>query len=74
MVNSFTLPTEKDADARDRVEFEFFALTLTALHAASERFTNKPQVNTSGGDEAVILGWFCGVIHSSYRAPHLLYN
>lgn len=51
MVNSFTLPTEKDADARDRVEFEFFALTLTALHAASERFTNKPQVNTSGGDK-----------------------
>lgn len=73
-MNSFTLPIKKDVDARDRVELEFFALNVTALHAASESFTNKPQVNTSGGDKAVILGWFCGIIHSSYRALHLLYN
>lgn len=74
MVNSFTLPIKKGADARDRVELEFFAMNLTALHAVSECLTNKPQVNTSGGDKAVILGCFCGIIHSSYRALHLLYN
>lgn len=73
-MNSFTLPIKKDADARDRAELEFFALNLTALHAASECLTNKPQVNTSGGDKAVILGWFSGIIHLSYRAMHLLYN
>lgn len=74
MVNSFTLPIKKGADARDRVELEFFAMNLTALHTVSECLTNKPQVNTSGGDKAVILGCFCGIIHSSYRALHLLYN
>lgn len=74
MVNSLTLPIKKDADARDRVELEFFDLNLTALHAASESFTNKPQVNTSAGDKAVILGWFCGIVHFSYRALHLLCN
>lgn len=73
-MNSFAPPIKKDADARDGVELEFFALNLTALHAASECLTNKPQVNTSGGDKAVILGWFCGVTHLSYRALHLLYN
>lgn len=62
-MNSFTLPIKKDADARDRVELEFFALNLTALHAVSECLTNKPQVNISGGDKAVILGCFYGVIH-----------
>ena len=54
MVNSFTLLIKKNADAR--VELKFVALNLTALHAVSECFTNKPQVNTSGVARAVILG------------------
>lgn len=73
-MNSFALPIKKDVDARDRVELESFALNLTALRAASECLTNKPQVNTSGGDKAGILGWFCAITHLSYRALHLLYN
>jgi len=57
-VNSFTLLIKKDADARARAELKFFALNLTALHAVSACCTNKPQVNTSGVDKAVILGVF----------------
>lgn len=54
-MNSFTLLIKKDADARARVELKFFALNLAALHAVSKCFPNKPQVNTSGVDKAVIL-------------------
>lgn len=56
MVNSFALLIKKDADARVEVELKFFALNFAALRAVCECFTNKPQVNTSGVDKAVILG------------------
>lgn len=59
MANSFTLLIKKGADVIAKAELKFFALNPSCC----EFFTNKPQVETSEVDKAVILGLF-GLRHS----------